>query len=437
MKTKPPGLFRKVFRPHFVLIDLESRLKGTRWGHIAIELFTNSIHFPLANMLVEFLSEGFEEFAKEPDRYIIIPVALVQAFFLGSWHYKNNPKPLVGNLIGPLLYTLFEIIFEGIGFFGEPQHIAYWVFSFLIGLLQQLRVYLRGRFLSILILFENIVRAGILLVMYWILESLTTPKYSSPAVFLSEKEHIFITATIFLFGVVIGLANIYASHYFIILQETAAQLKKYSEWLFGREILSKAVPDHGVLALQSQNRTVFFMDIRGFTAWSESQPPEKVVAMLNTYYETAERIWTKYPFVKIKFSGDEIMIVFPSAETAARAAVEISKETGKILKLYGLRTGIGLHSGRLVEGLIGSRDVKIYDVIGDTVNTAKRICDAAGPDEVLISQNVYTELGASASPDIIGANGLPAQTISVKGKIEPLTLYLLLVPPPEGKKVIR
>jgi class 3 adenylate cyclase len=72
----------------------------------------------------------------------------------------------------------------------------------------------------------------------------------------------------------------------------------------------------------------------------------------------------------------------------------------------------------VVEGLMGSGDVKGYDIIGDAVNTAKRICDVAAGGEVLISQSVYKEIGDRA---II----LETRKISVKGKTEPLIVYAL------------
>lgn len=85
--------------------SIKSRLHGTRWGHVTLEFFTNTFHFPLANIFLELLTEGFDEFIEEPDLYIIIPAAIIQAFFLGTWKYKGRPKPLLGNLIGPAIYS--------------------------------------------------------------------------------------------------------------------------------------------------------------------------------------------------------------------------------------------------------------------------------------------------------------------------------------------
>lgn len=77
-----------------------------------------------------------------------------------------------------------------------------------------------------------------------------------------------------------------------------------------------------------------------------------------------------------------------------------------------------MDSGLLVEGLLGSAGVKFYDVIGDTVNTAKRIESAAQSGEVLISENVYNKMGQAVR---VGTK----REINVKGKAKPLVVYPL------------
>ena len=95
------------------------------------------------------------------------------------------------------------------------------------------------------------------------------------------------------------------------------------------------------------------------------------------------------------------------------------KRTLPALLLAGLAAGIGLHAGPLVEGLLGSMGMKFYDVIGDTVNTAKRIESAATGGEVLVSEAVLRQIAAAFA---CGA----ARTVSVKGKEAPLKVVPLL-----------
>lgn len=403
-----------------VTSDIETRLRGTRHGYIAQEFFTNSAHFPIANIFFEMLIEGPLEYIKEADLPIITVAATLQAYFLGKWRYSNKPRPLVGNLIGPMVYTIVEVVLDGpSAFFSGPTHIAYWIFSFAIGFLQEMRLHLSGEPAKATLLLENLIRTSILLVMYGIFEAVTSetqPYFINE--FFSDPSHVFIVGVILLLGLMVGFANVTAQSYMVTLRQTASQLRLYSEWLLGRNLLSNAVKDPESLTLQRRERTLLFMDIREFTQWSETQTPEDVVNILNAYFETAERIWSASSTIKTKLTADEVMIVFPTEQDAVSAAIELRKEVGPFLQRYKLSVGIGLHSGPLVEGLLGSKEVKGYDVIGDTVNTAKRLCEAAEGGEILISSDVYAALGDIATVS-------KERHITVKGKTEPISVYSL------------
>ncbi len=124
--------------------------------------------------------------------------------------------------------------------------------------------------------------------------------------------------------------------------------------------------------------------------------------------------------IKTKHTADEIMAIFPSEHSAVQSAVQLNQEISTFLKTFDLSAGIGIHRGYLVEGLIGSEDVKMYDVIGDTVNTGKRICDQAEGGEILISQEVYTQLETVVTvrePRFLKAKGKsePLKVFSIKG----------------------
>lgn len=401
--------------------DIETRLRGTRIGHIVQEFLTNTAHFPIANIFFEMLLLDHPlKYFREADLYVLVTATILQAYFIGSWHYNNKSRPLLGNLISPFAYTIAESAMDGLAdFISSPAHIAYWGFSLAIGLLQELRLRMSGKPAKALILIENVIRTSILLVMYGIFEAQTSAEVPYTITrFLSDPSHIFIVVVLMLFGLMLGFANLTAQSYLTILRQTATQLRLYSEWLLGRDLLSGAVIDPDSLTMQRQERTLLFMDIRGFTQWSEAQTPEEVVHMLNAYFDTAERIWSNSSAIKTKHTADEIMIVFQEEQAATVAAIELRTEVGNFLHNYELSVGIGLHSGPLVEGLLGSQDVKGYDVIGDTVNTAKRLCEAAAGGEILISEHVYSALGSTAAAS-------ESRQIVVKGKAEPLVVYSL------------
>ncbi|MBD3306906.1 adenylate/guanylate cyclase domain-containing protein [candidate division KSB3 bacterium] len=416
-------------RPYTMLSEVERRLKGTPQNHILEELLTNSIHFPLANLILELLlsSDNPFDYIREPDAYVISVACIIQAYFLGMWKYKGHSHRLIGNLIGPTLYTVIELFVEGREFFDKPNHIAYWGFALAIGLIQEFEYQSSSKFSkNVLIILENLVRTNILLITYWIFtashDSGSSPfdaDYLTFQGFLSDHGHQYVAIVLFLLGLVIGFANLTVANYLGILQHTAKTLRRYSEWLFGRDLLSQAITDASVLSLKRRERTVLFMDIRGFTQWSEPQHPEDVVTMLNAYFGIAETLWRHSPAViKVKYTGDEVMIVFSTATDALSLALQLRDEIQTFLSEYELSAGIGIHSGQLVEGLMGSEEVKAYDIIGDTVNTAKRICDKAAGGEILLSHHCY---GAISNSVVVSSPRL----LSVKGKSEALRVYLV------------
>lgn len=110
---------------HSSLSPLETRIVGTLSNRFRRELLGNSLHFPIANLLFEVLSEG-GNYLITPDMYVLILGDIVQAYFLTKWQMSSRPRRLLGNLIGPALYTCIEFAFEGIyTFFAEPHHVAY------------------------------------------------------------------------------------------------------------------------------------------------------------------------------------------------------------------------------------------------------------------------------------------------------------------------
>ncbi len=396
--------------------SVETRLAGTPAMRFFQELFGNSLHFPIANILLELLVEGPRGYVVLPDGYVILLAGIIQAWFLRN---RSGWKRLPGNLIGPLLYTLVETAIEGLDFFNSPNHLLYWAIALIFGLLQALRPSAKGIFFALTLIIEDISRASILMLMYYIFELKTNPAQTvTLAAFFSDASHQFVTFVAILLGLNIGLASLTAERYLNLLRETSRQLKMYSEWLLGRDLLGKIIADPSALLLRRLERTVLFMDIRGFTRWSESRSPEEVVALLNRYYQTAEATLGLDSIIKIKYSADEVLAIFPTVDDGLQAALKLRVQINNLLGRQGLGVGIGLHTGPLVEGLLGSKDVKFYDVVGDTVNTAKRIESSAGMGEILVSEAVRIAIGTTFRAG-------PKRQVAVKGKEEPVIVYPL------------
>jgi len=398
--------------------SIEARIHGTRRSFFVREFFTNSAYFPLTNIFIELLTNDPQDYLAEPDLYVLLVCAVVQSWYISRRAYGGGSASLLGNLIGPLIYTAFEVLMEGSDFTARANHIAYWGFGLAIGVSQKLQWVLPPRFGAVFILIESMVRTSILLVMYIILEFMKDD-YGSLHEFIQDPPHIFITVMVPLIGLLIGVANLNAERYLRILRETAGQLKEYSQWLLGKELLAQAVSDPRTLSLTRHQRAMLFMDIRGFTAWSERHEPEQVVATMNAYYEAAEPIWHHYQAIKVKFTADEIMLVFASATAAVDAAREMIKAVEEVLVPYKLSAGVGVHLGPVVEGLMGASEYKGYDLLGDSVNTAKRLCDNAVGGEILLSEAVVGELDKPVPME--GPRGL-----EVKGKQVPLTVYAVV-----------
>ncbi|NIK78235.1 adenylate cyclase [Paenibacillus castaneae] len=177
--------------------------------------------------------------------------------------------------------------------------------------------------------------------------------------------------------------------------------------------------------------TVLFVDIRGFTPLSERAEPEEIVEILNEYLDLAANCIFKFDGTLDKFIGDAAMAIFNApllledhpmrAVEAAWAMKEGSADLErKLIERFGfgVKFGLGIHTGPAVFGNIGSKSRMDYTAIGDTVNTAARLESNAKPGQIVISEAVYTYV-----KDRIHANGLGE--IKVKGKEQGITIYEL------------
>lgn len=171
--------------------------------------------------------------------------------------------------------------------------------------------------------------------------------------------------------------------------------------------------------------TTFFSDVRGFTAISERMKPEDIVKMLNIYLNLQSKVVRQWGGVVDKFIGDEVMAIFegPDSEiNAVRAAVEIQRYCESLNQarcLFGetqLQIGIGLNSGEVVMGNMGSTDQMDYTIIGDTVNIASRLCTIAQPTHIIISDAVAKQLGENIIVSRI-------DSVFLKGKDEPIEIF--------------
>jgi len=142
--------------------------------------------------------------------------------------------------------------------------------------------------------------------------------------------------------------------------------------------------------------TVFFSDIRGFTRWSEKRPPETVIEMLNTCLRLQADIVRECGGDVDKFVGDELVAVFEGDQKESRAVDAATRiqhaMSAQLADQPGIHIGIGINSGDVVMGAVGSRDRMDYTVIGNHVNLGARLCSAAEAGQILISGSVADRL---------------------------------------------
>lgn len=207
-------------------------------------------------------------------------------------------------------------------------------------------------------------------------------------------------------------------------------LSRYVAEDVAREIL--ADPNKYLrLGGETRSITVFFADIRGFTSFAEQHTASEVVAVLNRIFTELTEVVFEYRGTFDKYIGDELMAFFgaPVAHeddtlNALRMALDMLakfhhlKTQINCLDLCSLELGIGLHSGEAAVGNVGSERVMSYTVIGDTVNTARRLQEIALPGQVLISEATYRLV----EPHVNARRLEPRQLL---GKRDPIIIYEL------------
>jgi len=168
--------------------------------------------------------------------------------------------------------------------------------------------------------------------------------------------------------------------------------------------------------------TILFADISGFTALAERMPPREVNVILNDFFSRMTDILFQYDGTLDKYIGDGLMAVFGApmekeddAERAIRAAQEMMKALGAMMagmpeeRRFSIR--IGINTGRVVAGNIGSSRRMDYTVIGDAVNTASRLESIAQPNQILIGEETYERVQGRCNIRPVGPREVKGKTV--------------------------
>jgi class 3 adenylate cyclase len=209
--------------------------------------------------------------------------------------------------------------------------------------------------------------------------------------------------------------------------ERMGQLKRF----FSPQLAEAIIAGGADNPLHSHRRdiTVVFLDLRGFTAFTETAEPEEVMAVLAQYHAVMGRLVVANEGTLERFSGDGMMIFFndpqPVPDAPARAvrmAVQMQREMVALhdqwrLRGYDLHMGIGVAQGFATLGSIGFEGRIDYGAIGTVTNLAARLCGEAGAGEILISQRVQAALQNAAPHGEGGAEWTtqPVGELELKG----------------------
>lgn len=206
--------------------------------------------------------------------------------------------------------------------------------------------------------------------------------------------------------------------------------RRLFERMVSPAVISQLNPDKLQLGGQRAEISILFADIRGFTSYSESQTPEQLVSVLNRYLAAAADAVLSEQGTIDKFLGDAVMAWYnapiPQADHTLRAVRTALRIRDAITDLHQrlppqahLSFGVGIHYGEAVLGLIGTEQRLEYTAIGDSVNTAKRIQENAGPAQILISAPAYQLVADKLQV-------IAVEPIRAKGKREPIPVYQIL-----------
>ena len=215
--------------------------------------------------------------------------------------------------------------------------------------------------------------------------------------------------------------------------QTEAVMRVKLERFFPQAVRQK-IKESGYLEIIDTEVTALFCDISSFTEISSKMEPRQVIGMLNEYFKVmVEDIVFRYEGTLEKYIGDALLAVWGApyqksddVHRAVWAAIEMQWAVRRLSQQWEQQRGlqiqvhIGLNTGKVAAGNIGSEKLIQYATIGDTTNVTSRICNAAAAGEILISQTTFDKLRDQNLP----LEKIPP--VRVKGKDQPLQLYRVL-----------
>ena len=240
-------------------------------------------------------------------------------------------------------------------------------------------------------------------------------------------------------GPALGVLNTYlivVIYKYITEEKQKKWIKNAFSHYLSPVLIDQIIANPDALALGGVRRelTVLFSDIRSFTTYCESHTAEEVVAILNEYLDAMVKVTIKYNGTIDKFVGDEIMAVYGSplwvepkiqAKDAVTTAIEMIKRLNELHEQWAtegrkpLSIGVGVNTGEMITGNMGSTEIFDYTVIGDNVNVGARVeaLTRNYDTDIIITESTY---------DLVKDENFALReldSIVVKGKTKPVKIF--------------
>lgn len=253
------------------------------------------------------------------------------------------------------------------------------------------------------------------------------------AIFTFQKYKLFIPTITSEIAIILSIVSVLVVNYLTEGREKILVKKVFSRYLHPSvvEILTDQ-PEKVEMGGKETEATVLFTDIQGFTGISEHFNPQEIVHFLNNYFEKVEQIIFQSQGMLDKYTGDGIMAIFGApvedknhAVFACNAALEFKNLSNLKIETeehtIPLITRVGINSGRIIVGNIGSSSRMDYTAIGDTVNLSSRL---EGVNKIYGTQNIVSQTTHEFVKDTFLCREL--DYIRVKGRGEPLRIFTVV-----------
>jgi adenylate cyclase len=216
-------------------------------------------------------------------------------------------------------------------------------------------------------------------------------------------------------------------------REKEATRRSFESYLPSSVVKRQLAHPESIFEVQKKELTIMFTDIKSFTTYSSTMTPDQIQKFLAEYFDAMVQIVFKYEGTVDKYIGDGLMVFFgapePQSDHAVRcvkAAIEMQKKCRELKEkwiregLFPLKIRIGINTGEVVVGNMGTQKKLAYTVLGSDVNLANRLESSAPVEGIMISRRTYDFIQGQVPT-------LPHDPILVKGLDMPIEVYTVPV----------